>query len=152
MNRLRVAIATGVLLFAAGGCMSVKQASAFRDVKVDAGKTPVAVVEIENSVWLLLNFVPLGSGNPDRPNGNSCRWFRNTVSLDNNMKVLRAAMAKTGVRDVANLTSRYTDEKFLFFLLARRACHTSAVLVRPDRADGGAARPAAGRKSLNGEP
>ena len=27
-------------------------------------------------------------------------------------------------------TSHYSEESYLFFLLARRACHTSAVLVK----------------------
>lgn len=126
---LKTALAATLLM--AGGCMTVKEASDFKDVKVDEGKTPTSIVEIENSVWLLLNFIPLGSGNPAAPNKNSCRWFLNTVSLENNMKALHLKMDELGVRDVANLTSRYADEKYLFFLLARRACHTSAVLVRP---------------------
>ena len=113
-----------------GGCMSVLKTSEFEGVKVDGGLTPAAVVEIENSVWLFLNFIPLASGNPDRPNANSCKIFRNTVNLENNMKVLNGEMEKEGVSSVANLTSRYADEKYLFFILARRACHTSAVLIR----------------------
>ena len=115
-----------------GGCMSVLKSSEFEGVKVDGGYTPAAVVEIENSVWLFLNFIPLASGNPDRPNENSCRFFRNTVNLENNMKVLNREMEAEGVVSVANLTSRYADEKYLFFILARRACHTSAVLIRTD--------------------
>ena len=115
-----------------GGCMSVLKSSEFEGVKVDGGYTPAAVVEIENSVWLFLNFIPLASGNPDRPNENSCRFFRSTVNLENNMKVLNREMEAEGVVSVANLTSRYADEKYLFFILARRACHTSAVLIRTD--------------------
>ena len=41
-------------------------------------------------------------------------------------------LADEGVTKVTNLTSHYTDEKYFFFLLARRACHTSAVLVKSD--------------------
>jgi len=115
-----------------GGCMSVLKSSEFEGVKVDGGFTPAAVVEIENSVWLFLNFIPLASGNPDRPNENSCKILKNTVNLENNMKVLNREMEIEGVTSVANLTSRYADEKYLFFILARRACHTSAVLVKTD--------------------
>ena len=46
------------------------------------------------------------------------------------MKVLNREMEIEGVTSVANLTSRYADEKYLFFILARRACHTSAVLIK----------------------
>lgn len=128
----QTAILTLLAALLSGGCMSVLKSSEFEGVKVDGGYTPAAVVEIENSVWLFLNFIPIASGNPDSPNENSCRLFRNTVNLENNMKVLNREMEIEGVTSVANLTSRYADEKYLFFILARRACHTSAVLIRSD--------------------
>lgn len=128
-NRLIPVLAAASML--ASGCMSVLKSTDFADIKTDGGSTPVAAVEIENSVWLLFNFIPLASGSPENPNGYTCKVFSNTVNLDNNMDVLKREMEATGVRTVANLTSHYADEKYLFFLLARRACHTSAVLVRP---------------------
>ena len=134
MNHLiPLAVAAALL---ASGCTTVLKSKEFGDVKVD-GTTPVATVEIENSVWLLFNFIPIASGSPAHPNSNKCKLFRNTVNLPNNMEVLRAEMAKEGVHEVANLTSHYADEKYLFFLLARRACHTSAVLVKSDANDKG---------------
>ena len=53
------------------------------------------------------------------------------------MKVLEKEMACEGVEKVVNLTSHYTSESYLFFLLARRACHTSAVMVTSDATDKG---------------
>ena len=97
----------------------------------------MTAVEIENSVWLLFNFIPVASGSPDHPNLNRCKVFRNTVNLPNNMKVLEKEMACEGVEKVVNLTSHYTSESYLFFLLARRACHTSAVMVTSDATDKG---------------
>ena len=135
MNRLiPLAVAAALL---ASGCTTVLKSKEFGDVKVDGGATPVATVGIENSVWLLLNCIPLASGSPEHPNSYKCRLFRNTVNLPNNMEVLRAEMAREGVREVANLTSHYADEKYLFFLLARRACHTSAVLIQSGAHDKG---------------
>ena len=128
MNHLiPLAVAAALL---ASGCTTVLKSKEFGDVKVDGGTTPVAAVEIENSVWLLFNFIPVASGSPDHPNSYRCKLFRNTVNLSNNMEVLRAEMAREGVTKVSNLTSHYADEKYLFFLLARRACHTSAVLIQ----------------------
>ena len=126
-NRLIPLVAAAVLF--ACGCTTVLKSKEFGEVKTDGGSTPVAAVEIENSVWLLFNFIPIASGSPDHPNSYKCKLFRNTVNLPNNIEVLRAEMAREGVSKVANLTSHYTDEKYLFFLLARRACHTSAVLI-----------------------
>ena len=133
MKRL-IPLAVAVALLASG-CTTVLKSKEFGNVKVDGGTTPVAAVEIENSVWLLFNFIPVASGSPDHPNSYRCKLFRNTVNLPNNMEVLRAEMASEGVSEVVNLTSHYADEKYLFFLLARRACHTSAVLIQSGAKD-----------------
>ncbi|MBR0067432.1 MAG: hypothetical protein IJQ00_07535 [Kiritimatiellae bacterium] len=133
MKRL-IPLAVAVALLASG-CTTVLKSKEFGSVKVDGGTTPVAAVEIENSVWLLFNFIPVASGSPDHPNSYRCKLFRNTVNLPNNMEVLRAEMAREGVSEVVNLTSHYADEKYLFFLLARRACHTSAVLIQSGAKD-----------------
>ena len=135
MNRLIPLVAAATLF--ACGCTTVLKSKEFGDVKADGGSTPVAAVEIENSVWLLLNFIPIASGSPDHPNLNRCKLFRNTVNLPNNMKVLQAELESEGVTKVTNLTSHYLEENYLFFLLARRACHTSAVLVKSDANDRG---------------
>ena len=134
-NRL-IPLFAAAALFACG-CTTVLKSKEFGDVKTDGGSTPVAAVEIENSVWLLFNFIPVASGSPDHPNLNRCKVFRNTVNLPNNMKVLEKEMACEGVEKVVNLTSHYTSESYLFFLLARRACHTSAVMVTSDATDKG---------------
>ena len=134
-NRL-IPLFAAAALFACG-CTTVLKSKEFGGVKTDGGSTPVAAVEIENSVWLLFNFIPVASGSPDHPNLNKCKLFRNTVNLSNNMKVLQAELEQEEVTKVANLTSHYSEESYLFFLLARRACHTSAVLVKPDANDKG---------------
>ena len=136
MTRRLTSLAAAVALLACG-CTTVLKSKEFGDVRTDGGSTPVAAVEIENSVWLLFNFIPVASGSPDHPNLNRCKVFRNTVNLPNNMKVLEKEMACEGVEKVVNLTSHYTSESYLFFLLARRACHTSAVLVKSDAKDRG---------------
>ena len=136
MTRRLTSLAAAVALLACG-CTTVLKSKEFGDVRTDGGSTPVAAVEIENSVWLLFNFIPVASGSPDHPNLNKCKLFRNTVNLSNNMKVLQAELDQEEVTKVANLTSHYTEESYLFFLLARRACHTSAVLVKSDANDKG---------------
>ena len=136
MTRRLTSLAAAVALLACG-CTTVLKSKELGDVRADGGSTPVAAVEIENSVWLLFNFIPVASGSPDHPNLNRCKVFRNTVNRPNNMKVLEKEMACEGVEKVVNLTSHYTSESFLFFLLARRACHTSAVMVTSDATDKG---------------
>ena len=116
----------------AAGCTTVQYSTVYNGVRSNNGRTPIATVEIENSGWFLLGFIPLASGNPDKPDRCSCKLFQNTVKLENNCRVLDAKVKETGADAVANLTSHWTDESAFVILLKRRACHTSAVLLKPE--------------------
>lgn len=121
-----------LLLLCAVGCASVQTTRAFNGVKVDNGYTPLATVSIENTGWFLFNCIPLGSGNPDRPNYTDWHIFRNTVTLDNNMKMLDATMTLHGATCFEHLTSHLKDDFYYFFILYRRTCQTSAVILRAE--------------------
>ncbi len=118
----------GALLLA--GCTTVRYSTTFHDVKVEDGETPLEIVEIENSGWELFKFIPLASGNPQKPNRLSCRWLSNTVTLQNNLNLLEQEMKTRVATRFTNLTSRNSEESFLFILLTRNAYHTSAVLLK----------------------
>lgn len=128
------ALAAALALLLAAGCMTVRTTRAYNGVAVEDGRRPVLTVEIENSGWYLLTFIPVASGSPEAPNRADCRWFADTVTIENNLKALQGLMLRERVAEVANLTSHRSDEKYLVCLLARRACHTSAVLLRPEPA------------------
>ena len=127
MNRFIQLCALAAIL---SGCASVRQSSVFHDVKVEDGEIPIEMVEIENSGWELFKFIPLASGNPERPNRFSCCWFRDTVTLQNNLNLLDMEMKARDARKFNNLTSYNTEETFLFILLTRNAYHTSALLLK----------------------
>lgn len=122
-----------ILLLSAGltGCASINLCSDFQGVRVEDGHEPVATVEIANSGWYLFNCLPLGSGDPDHPDG-GCRLFTDTVTLDNNLKVLAHALATTGAGGFCNLTSRVTEENYFFILVKHRIYRTSAVLLKKE--------------------
>ena len=92
--------AAAALLLAASGCASV-------DI-CDVGGHTMAVVQ--NSGWYFLNFIPLGSGDPDSPNSVSCVVFGGTVTLENNLKMLERAREEAGATECLNVTS-YTKEE-----------------------------------------
>lgn len=129
MKRTVLSGLTAALL--AAGCTTYRTIDAFNGINVDGGRRPVETIEISNTAWLLFTFLPIASGNPAKPNRCSSCWFRDTATLENNISVLRARMRERGVHEVANVTSHCEDEKYLAFLLARRAYHTSAVLLKP---------------------
>ena len=128
--RTSLPVLVGVLLLA--GCTTVRYSTTFHDVKVEDGETPLEIVEIENSGWELFKFIPLASGNPEKPNQLSCRWFSNTVTLQNNLNLLEQEMKNRVATRFTNLTSRNSEESFLFVLLTRNAYHTSAVLLKDE--------------------
>ena len=127
---MKVSIIALAAALACAGCATIKNANDYHGMGVEGGEPPIETVEIENTGWLLFKCIPLGSGDPLRPNECSCRFFMNTVTLQNNLKMLENEMERVGAKRVANLTSRKTDESMFIILLSRRAYHTSAVLLK----------------------
>ena len=120
MRSLGAAAAAALLGAAVCGCSTVR-------VCHEGGHS---MCIIENSGWKIFNLIPIASGNPDRPNENSCKLLRNTVTLESNMKMLDWTMRKYGASGVRNLTSHMTDEQVLIMLFKRYTYHTSAELTR----------------------
>ena len=120
--RLAAALAAALAL---AGCASVRYCGV-------GGRNMVVV---ENTGWYFLNFIPLASGNPERPNRCSCRLFRQTTTLESNMKMLEAEAARRGAVDIVNANSSWTDESVLFILFKRHMCQTSAELIIPTEED-----------------
>lgn len=114
---LLLALASAALLT---GCATYSTTSV-------GGRTTVAV---ENTGWYLFSFIPLGSGDHDSPNHCSCNIFQNSVTAENNMTILKKAMLAEKAYKAENVVTYWSDERVLFFLLKRYACHTSAELFK----------------------
>ena len=96
---------------------------------VTVSRDGATMVNIENSGWYLLNFIPLASGNPTRPNSCTTRLFSKTVTLENNVKMLDKVIRDEGTVAVRDINSFTVDEHVLLILLKRHAYHTSAQLL-----------------------
>ena len=114
MKRLAIILACALL----GGCATVT-----------VSRDGATMVNIENSGWYLLNFIPLASGNPARPNSCTTRLFSKTVTLENNVKMLDKVIRDEGAVAVRDINSFTIDEHVLLILLKRHAYHTSAQLL-----------------------
>lgn len=114
MKRLAAILACALL----GGCATVT-----------VSRDGATMVNIENSGWYLLNFIPIASGNPARPNSCTTRLFSKTVTLENNVKMLDKAIRDEGAVAVRDINSFTIDEHVLLILLKRHAYHTSAQLL-----------------------
>lgn len=132
MKHLQRAGFAAIAMFAlfSAGCMTYRTTSEWRNIKSDGSSRPYMTVQIENSGWYLFDCIPIVCGNPQKPNRNSCTWFSNTVTLQNNLNVLTNLMKQEDCTILSNLDSREMDDFYYFFLLYRRACHTSAVIFR----------------------
>ena len=103
---------------------------------VTVSRDGATMVNIENSGWHLLNFIPLASGNPARPNSCTTRIFSKTVTLENNVKMLDKVIRDEGAVAVRDINSFTVDEHVLLILLKRHAYHTSAqLLMKEDMED-----------------
>ena len=114
MKRVAIILACALL----GGCATVT-----------VSRDGATMVNIENSGWYLLNFIPIASGNPARPNSCTTRLFSKTVTLENNVKMLDKAIRDEGAVAVRDINSFTIDEHVLLILLKRHAYHTSAQLL-----------------------
>ena len=123
----RLALYAAILALVAAtttGCTAV-------DVSHEGGHT---LVDISNSGWLLLNFIPLASGCHEHPDARHCKLFQNSVTLENNMKLLDYALRREGASGFGEIVSYTSDESIFVILLKHHVCHTSAELVfDPDR-------------------
>ena len=120
------------------GCASIQTSRTFVGMRVDDGKVPVASIAVENYGYYLFGIFPLISGNPDAPEENDCYWFSDTVTLQNNMRMITEAARRergTGLANVKTIT-RF-DGAFSLWILCRKVIFTSAVATR----DAPAARP-----------
>ena len=114
MKRVAIILACALL----GGCATVT-----------VSREGATMVNIENSGWYLLNFIPIASGNPTRPNSCTTRLFSKTVTLENNVKMLDKVIRDEGAVAVRDINSFTIDEHVLLILLKRHAYHTSAQLL-----------------------
>ena len=114
MKRLAAILAVVLL----GGCATVT-----------VSRDGATMVNIENSGWYLLNFIPIASGNPARPNSCTTRLFSKTVTLESNVKMLDKVIRDEGAVAVRDINSFTVDEHVLLILLKRHAYHTSAQLL-----------------------
>ena len=118
------------LFLAACGCASLTIAQDFHGVEVEGDEIPIETVMIENTCWKLFKFIPIGSGNPDRPGSCSFRFFEDTTTLQNNLDMLAREMKRVGATRIVNLSSKTLDESVFIVLFTRTACRTSAVLLK----------------------
>lgn len=112
------------------GCATVTVVPATGAEKVPEGSIPLATVEISNTVWEFLTVLPVASGDVDNPNGWGCSLFRDTETLENQLKMLDAEAKRIGATRAVNVSTLSTAEELLLIAFLRESLHTTAVLIK----------------------
>ena len=119
-----------VALACASGCALVTSLPAEPGAKTAEGEEIVETVQVMNSSWSLLCLLPIASGDIEQPNCESCLPFRDSVNLENQIKMIEAEAKKCGASRAKHVVTYEDDEDVFLLLLLRRKIHTSATLVR----------------------
>lgn len=127
MRRLGIFSALAFLLT---GCATVTALPAAPGARSSDGREVVETVAVNNTSWRLLCLLPIASGNPERPNAVSSRWFRDTATLQSQMDMVAAEAARCGAKQAMDVYTFETEEDVFLLAFLRRKMHTSAVLVR----------------------
>ena len=126
---MKTALALAVAAFLAG-CATVSKVDGAKCIsEVSHSSNVVECVQVFNSGWKLFSCLPLASGDPDMPNLSSCVFFTDTVTLQNQLKMLEAEARRVGAKKADNVITSYASERIFMFLLLREKIITSALLV-----------------------
>ena len=119
------------------GCMTVEVSEAMRGVPGTGDTAQKMTVEVRNTGWFLFDCIPLICVDPQRPDAVSCRFFSDTLTLQNNLTVLSEVIEREKASVLGSIVSHEEGEGFLTFVVTRQSYHTSATLMLP----GGEGRP-----------
>ena len=117
-------------LMCASGCALVTRLPPEPGAKTPEGEEIVETVQVMNSSWSLFCLLPLASGDVDSPDRVSCLPFRESVNLENQMKMIEAEAKRCGASCAKHVVTYEDDEDLLLVLFLRRKIHTSAILIR----------------------
>jgi len=123
-------LATLFLLALTVGCATVNRVPMTDKTRVEGGLEPIETVEISNTCWYFLSCLPIASGDVEAPDSWGSKWFRDTLTLDSQMKMLKDEIVRTGARRAVNVSTLATDEDCFLFVFLREKMHTSAVLAK----------------------
>lgn len=126
---MKRALAFSLALALMVGCATVQTATEFRGTSVNGNPKPVTSIAIENSGWYIFGVLPIITGDPAHPGPWSFRLFRNTVTLENNIKMLQMKADEFGATNLENLES-WTDDNLSIglFVLGIKSIYTAAVI------------------------
>ncbi len=112
------------------GCATTEVATVENGAVID-GEKPVAVVRAENYGYYLFSFVPLFAGNPDRQNENTLSLFSDTVTVENNQKMIAKEAEKIGADTITSVNNKVAwTGSFSLWIIWREVLTSNATLLK----------------------
>lgn len=116
------------------GCATVQKSETFPKINELSPIQPVASIVVENYGYYLFGIWPLWCGDVENPNSAGCDWFTDTVTIDNNVKLIKKEADSYG--DDVSLGELKTEVKtsgsFSAWILWRKIITTSACVFKID--------------------
>lgn len=85
------------------GCATTEVSTQFNDNITAESNTPVATIFAENYGYYLFGYLPICAGNPNKPNVNTMSLFEDTVTIENNGKMINYEAQKLGATSLADI-------------------------------------------------
>lgn len=128
--RVLLPFSAALVLLLASGCATVQTARNFDGKTVDGHARPLATIATENYGYYLFGQpnLPLIAGNPCRPNQDMCRFFEDTVVVDNNITMANNEARRLGAKKIVNIKSEVSwTGSFSLWIVWKKLVFTSAV-------------------------
>lgn len=120
------------------GCATVKTSDIFPKTNSDSDDITIhskRTYFVENYGYYLFGFIPLFCGNPDKPNKNSMCLFKDTVTVDNNIKMIHNDIKEfeqeLGIPlDMGQIKTQVSESgSFSAFIIWRKIITTSTIAI-----------------------
>lgn len=123
------------LSLAGFGCTTVHISRSFPKINELSPIQPAASIVVENYGYYLFGFVPIICGDTSNPNSTSCDWFTDTVTIDNNVKLVKREADKFGSEVILGdlKTETKSSGSFSAWIFWRKIITTSACIYRIDK-------------------
>lgn len=111
------------------GCATTEVSTVFKDGIGEGSDKPVALVHAENYGYYLFSVVPLFAGNPDEQNANTMTFFSDTVTLENNRKMIQREAEKLGAKKIGDVRNSIDwTGSFSLWIVWRQVLSSSSYL------------------------
>ncbi|MDY6069651.1 MAG: hypothetical protein SPI34_08025 [Opitutales bacterium] len=114
------------------GCATTESTNALSGTVSVNGCETAGTICAENYGYYLFSVVPLFAGNPEKPNQTSMCFFKDTVNLENNKKMIDKEAATLGGGVLCNLQNSVDwTGSFSLWIIWKQVLYSNATVLKP---------------------